>query len=198
MRKESFISRKNRSFCGKRKKKRVKIDQTVFRIPGMPSYHRGKWWGDPKTPCCLKISNSSDRIHIPIVLDNLTRFRFYLGWPFTHSLAHSWIYSAWDPSRQTDVGSWDLGRRACGEEGRQSKIRAPTARGARPEDTDDSGARLKSRMSSGREWLTQPEVALHREECLVVFCDLWNAGSLQCRLTILLCSAAPPRLDFSS
>ena len=56
---------------------------------------------------------------------------------------------------------------------------------------------IKCHMSSGREWLMLPELDLHHEECLVVLCDLWNIGSLQCSLTILLCSWAWPRLDFS-
>lgn len=38
MRKGSFISSKNRPFCEKKKKKEVMIDQTAFRIPGMPRY----------------------------------------------------------------------------------------------------------------------------------------------------------------
>lgn len=129
------------------------------------------------------------------VLDNLTCFTFYL------SLSSPQNLCSHNLQRTSFLDVWH------GYQGRTGQ-REQTAHRVRwwhwHQEVPSLGTRntaelwIKCHMSSGREWLTLPEVDLHQEECLVVFGDLWSIGSPQRRLTIPLCSSALPRLDFWS
>lgn len=97
--KRSFISSKNRPFCGKKKRWLIKQPSEFQACQDITGLNGGD---DPKTLWCLKINKITLATcsAFLFVLNSLTCFTFHLWWPFTHFLTHSWIYSStiyWEP-----------------------------------------------------------------------------------------------------
>lgn len=99
MRKGSFISSKNRPFCGKKKREKWWLikQHSEFQACQDTAVLNGK--DDPKTPGCLKINKrtlaSCSAFLFVVMFYTLPVVTF-----LTRFIAHSWIYSAaicWEP-----------------------------------------------------------------------------------------------------